>query len=185
MLQIHGVSKRFPGVIALDSVDISLASGEVVALLGENGAGKSTLMTIIGGVYQADAGSLIVNDVPCIFRSPAEALDKGIRVVFQELSVLENLDISENIFLGRELRKAGLVDRKKMRELTVGYLEKVGLKRPPSTPVAAPVPVVFPVAVLLGEQLFLDQRDHFAVAVLLCVLLRVVLCVDDGPVIAR
>jgi ribose transport system ATP-binding protein len=137
LLQIHGVSKRFPGVIALDSVDISLASGEVVALLGENGAGKSTLMKIIGGVYQADAGSLIVDDVPCTFRSPSEALDKGIRVVFQELSVLENLDISENIFLGRELRKAGLVDRKKMRELTVGYLEKVGLKRPPSTPVAA------------------------------------------------
>jgi ABC-type sugar transport system ATPase subunit len=64
-------------------------------------------MKIIGGVYQADAGSLIVDDVPCTFRSPSEALDKGIRVVFQELSVLENLDISENIFLGRELRKAG------------------------------------------------------------------------------
>ena len=118
-------------------MDINLAPGEVVALLGENGAGKSTLMKIIGGVYQADAGSLIVEGTPCTFRSPSEALDKGIRVVFQELSVLENLDISENIFLGRELRKSGLVDRKRMCELTVGYLEKVGLKRSPSTPVAA------------------------------------------------
>lgn len=137
MLQIHGVSKRFPGVIALDSVDISLAPGEVVALLGENGAGKSTLMKIIGGVYQADAGSLIVDGVSCTFRSPSEALDKGIRVVFQELSVLENLDIAENIFLGRELRRGGLVDRRKMRELTTEYLEKVGLKRSPSTLVAS------------------------------------------------
>lgn len=116
---------------------MSLASGEVVALLGENGAGKSTLMKIIGGVYQADAGSLVVDSVSCTFRSPSEALDKGIRVVFQELSVLENLDISENIFLGRELQRAGLVDRRKMRELTAGYLEKVGLKRSPSTLVAS------------------------------------------------
>ena len=118
-------------------MDISLAPGEVVALLGENGAGKSTLMKIIGGVYQADAGSLTVDEVSYSFRSPSEALDKGIRVVFQELSVLENLDISENIFLGRELKKGGLVDRKRMRDLTMGYLEKVGLKRSPSTPVAA------------------------------------------------
>lgn len=118
-------------------MDISLAPGEVVALLGENGAGKSTLMKIIGGVYQADAGSLIVDGVSCTFRSPSEALDKGIRVVFQELSVLENLDIAENIFLGRELRRGGLVDRRKMRELTTEYLEKVGLKRSPSTLVAS------------------------------------------------
>lgn len=137
MLQIHGVSKRFPGVVALDSVDINLAPGEVVALLGENGAGKSTLMKIIGGVYQPDAGSILVDDKPVTFRSPSEAMDQGIRVVFQELSVLENLDISENIFLGRELKKGPFVDRKRMQELTQGYLEKVGLKRSPSTPVAA------------------------------------------------
>lgn len=137
MLQIHGVSKRFPGVVALDSVDINLAPGEVVALLGENGAGKSTLMKIIGGVYQPDAGSILVDDKAVTFRSPSEAMDQGIRVVFQELSVLENLDISENIFLGRELKKGPFVDRKRMQELTQGYLEKVGLKRSPSTPVAA------------------------------------------------
>lgn len=118
-------------------MDINLAPGEVVALLGENGAGKSTLMKIIGGVYQPDAGSILVDDKPVTFRSPSEAMDQGIRVVFQELSVLENLDISENIFLGRELKKGPFVDRKRMQELTQGYLEKVGLKRSPSTPVAA------------------------------------------------
>lgn len=118
-------------------MDINLAPGEVVALLGENGAGKSTLMKIIGGVYQPDAGSILVDDKPVTFRSPSEAMDQGIRVVFQELSVLENLDISENIFLGRELKKGPFVDRKRMQELTQGYLKKVGLKRSPSTPVAA------------------------------------------------
>ncbi len=118
-------------------MDINLAPGEVVALLGENGAGKSTLMKIIGGVYQPDAGSILVDDKAVTFRSPSEAMDQGIRVVFQELSVLENLDISENIFLGRELKKGPFVDRKRMQELTQGYLEKVGLKRSPSTPVAA------------------------------------------------
>lgn len=136
MLEIRGVSKRFPGVIALDSVDMSLASGEVVAILGENGAGKSTLMKIIGGVYIPDEGSLCLDGKEVKFRNPSEALNQGIRVVFQELSVLENLDIAENIFLGRELSNGPLLDRTKMRALAETFLKKVGLKLPAQTLVA-------------------------------------------------
>ena len=133
MLKLEGISKRFPGVVALDSVSVSLDPGEVVALLGENGAGKSTLMKIIGGVYSPDGGTMSLDGKECRFRSPSDALDHGIRVVFQELSILENLDISENIFLGRELRNGPLLNRKEMQLLSQQFLERVGLKVPPTT----------------------------------------------------
>src|SRR6267142_2688627 len=102
ILEMKGISKRFPGVIALDKVDLEIYPGEVVALIGENGAGKSTLMKILGGVYQPDDGSIVINDNTVSIHSVADACDLGIAFIHQELNVLDNLDVSANLFLGRE-----------------------------------------------------------------------------------
>ena len=102
MFEAHGISKSFPGVKALDGVDLTLRAGRLTALLGENGAGKSTLMKILAGVQPPDSGELIVNGHPVNFTNPRQALDHGIAMIYQELSLVPQLSIAENIFLGRE-----------------------------------------------------------------------------------
>jgi len=132
---MRGISKRFPGVIALNDVEITVSPGEVVALAGENGAGKSTLMKILGGIYQPDEGQVFVNGNPVVFRGVADATAQGIGFVHQELNVLDNLTVAENVFLGREPRIARfLIDRKKLNSLTKQYLSKLGLEVEPDTP---------------------------------------------------
>jgi ribose transport system ATP-binding protein len=106
LLEMRGISKRFPGVIALNDVELTVSPGEVVALAGENGAGKSTLMKILGGIYQPDEGQVFVNGTPVVFRGVADATAQGIGFVHQELNVLDNLTVAENVFLGREPRIA-------------------------------------------------------------------------------
>ena len=135
LLEMRGISKRFPGVIALNDVEITVSPGEVVALAGENGAGKSTLMKILGGIYQPDEGQVFVNGTPVVFRGVADATAQGIGFVHQELNVLDNLTVAENVFLGREPRIARfLIDRKKLNSLTKQYLSKLGLEVEPDTP---------------------------------------------------
>ncbi|PYS98233.1 MAG: D-xylose ABC transporter ATP-binding protein [Acidobacteria bacterium] len=135
LLEMRGIGKRFPGVIALDSVELAVARGEVVALAGENGAGKSTLMKILGGIYQPDEGQVFVNGNPVMFRAVADATAQGIGFVHQELNVLDNLTVAENVFLGREPRFARyLIDRKKLNSDTKQYLSKLGLDVKPDTP---------------------------------------------------
>jgi ribose transport system ATP-binding protein len=132
---MRGISKRFPGVIALNDVEITVSPGEVVALAGENGAGKSTLMKILGGIYQPDEGQVFVNGNPVVFRGVADATAQGIGFVHQELNVLDNLTVAENVFLGREPRFARyLIDRKKLNSSTKQYLAKLGLEVEPDTP---------------------------------------------------
>ena len=136
ILELKGIGKRFPGVVALSHVDLSVAPGEVVALIGENGAGKSTLMKILGGVYQADEGTIRVDGREVQIRHVADAQKLGVSLIHQELNNLDNLDIGGNIFLGREPLSGGflrLVDRKKIAEKSRGYLEKVGLNLSPWT----------------------------------------------------
>jgi ribose transport system ATP-binding protein len=133
LLQMHGIGKRFPGVVALDAVDFQINAGEVVALLGENGAGKSTLMKILGGVYQPDAGWVEVNGLPVAISSVNHSIRLGISFIHQELNVLDNLDVAANVFLGREPVKSGvlkpfrLIDRKRMNADTVVHLKRLGL----------------------------------------------------------
>ena len=133
MLRLRGITKRFPGVTALENVSLDLAPGEVVAIIGENGAGKSTLMKILSGVHHADEGSMEFDGAPLVVRSPSDALDKGIRIIYQELSGLDNLDIASNIFLGREHRKGFFVDQKRLNEESKTILNRVGLKLSPET----------------------------------------------------
>jgi ribose transport system ATP-binding protein len=129
-LEMEGIGKRFPGVVALDQVSLSVGTGEIVALIGENGAGKSTLMKILGGAVSRDAGTIKINGEPVEIRSPREAGALGIEFIHQELSVLDNLDVAANIFLRREPTKGGflkLVDRKRIHKDADLLLRKLGL----------------------------------------------------------
>lgn len=135
ILEMQKISKRFPGVIALDAVDLRVFPGEVVALAGENGAGKSTLMKILGGIYQPEAGTIKVNGRETAIRSVSDAAQNGIGFVHQELNVLDNLTVAENVFLGREPRMFRfLVDRQKLNAETEIYLQRLGLNLSGKTP---------------------------------------------------
>jgi ribose transport system ATP-binding protein len=134
ILEMRGISKRFPGVIALDAVDFEINLGEVVALAGENGAGKSTLMKILGGVYQPDEGAIRINGNETAIHSVSDASANGIGFVHQELNVLDNLSVAENVYLGREPKVFGfLVDRRKLNADTEVYLKRLGLNISPKT----------------------------------------------------
>src|SRR5436190_7836767 len=137
ILAMDGISKRFPGVVALDQVSLMVGTGEIVALIGENGAGKSTLMKILGGAILRDAGTIKINGEPVEIRSPREASALGIEFIHQELSVLDNLDVAANIFLRREPTKAGwlkLIDRKRVYREADELLRKLGVDVPSRTP---------------------------------------------------
>src|SRR5919199_404730 len=99
-LEMKGIGKRFPGVIALNKVDLSVYPGEIVALIGENGAGKSTLMKILGGVHQPDEGTILIDGKAVVINSVADAIRLGVGFIHQELNVLDNLDVGGNVFLG-------------------------------------------------------------------------------------
>ena len=106
LVQMEGIEKRFPGVHALKDVRFDLRKGEVHALMGENGAGKSTLMKILSGIYSKDGGLVRVNDQSVEFASPSDALDMGIGIIHQELSLMNDLTAAQNVFIGREPRKS-------------------------------------------------------------------------------
>ena len=130
MLEMSGVSKKFPGVTALDSVEFSVRPGEVVALVGENGAGKSTLMKILAGIYAPDAGAIRFDGKLVSIHSPRDSTRLGIGTIHQELEVIDTLDVAANVFLGREPVWGGplrLVDRRKIHAEARGVLLRIGL----------------------------------------------------------
>jgi ribose transport system ATP-binding protein len=130
LLELNNISKRFPGVIALNDVTLTVEAGEIVALIGENGAGKSTLMKILGGAISRDSGTVKLENQPVEIKSPREASALGIEFIHQELSVLDNLDVAANIFLRREPTKGGrlkLIDRRKLYFDADALLKKLGL----------------------------------------------------------
>jgi ribose transport system ATP-binding protein len=138
LLQMTAISKRFPGVVALDRVDFEASAGEIVALVGENGAGKSTLMKILAGIHRADSGEIRINGAPVAMHAPSDAGRLGIGVIHQELEVLDNLDVAGNVFLGREPRRGGalrLLDRRRMEADAERHLARIGVRLPPRTPV--------------------------------------------------
>jgi ribose transport system ATP-binding protein len=138
VLALRGIEKSFPGVKALDDVSIEVQPHEVIGLVGENGAGKSTLMRILSGVYQPDAGVVELAGEPITLRSPSEAARLGIGMVFQEQSLLPNLSVGENIYLGAErpFTRMGLVRWRQLYAAARRQLEKVQIDIDPSTPTA-------------------------------------------------
>ena len=114
ILTMKGIDKSFPGVHALDHVDLEVKKGEVHALMGENGAGKSTLMKVLTGIYKKDEGTITYEGAEVEYLSPKEAQEAGIVIVHQELNMLGHLTVAQNIFIGREPKKAGLIDDAKM-----------------------------------------------------------------------
>jgi ribose transport system ATP-binding protein len=136
LLEARGICKSFPGVQALDGVDLTVRAGTLHAVIGENGAGKSTLMNILAGVFAPDVGSVDLAGKRVRFRSPSEAQAAGISIIFQELNLIPNLSVAENIFLGREPRNwLGLVDNRKMHADAKRLLNRLNAEIDPAAPV--------------------------------------------------
>ncbi len=134
LLEMRGITKAFPGVLALNKVDLAIRAGTVLALVGENGAGKSTLMKVLSGVYRMDEGQIFLDGKPVEVESPLASQHLGISIIYQEFNLLNNMSVAENIFVGREPKtRAGFVDKRAQRAEARRLLEEVGLAIDPDT----------------------------------------------------
>jgi ABC-type sugar transport system ATPase subunit len=130
LLEARGISKTFLHVQALDNVDFRIYPGETVALVGDNGAGKSTLMKILCGAYHADHGEVFINGQKVSIRSPQDAMTQGIAVVYQDLALINQRDVANNVFLGREPRRGLTVDKPKMVREARNVLQRLKINIP-------------------------------------------------------
>jgi fructose transport system ATP-binding protein len=134
ILQVRGISKHFGGVVALKNVDLELRKGEILAIVGDNGAGKSTLIKILTGVYQKDSGEIYFDGKKVKIENPLDAKNLGIETVYQDLALVDQLDVPSNIFLGRWIRRKDIlgkflryIDHKKMYDKSLELIEKLGI----------------------------------------------------------
>jgi ribose transport system ATP-binding protein len=128
VLEVRGVSKRFPGVVALDRVDLDVRAGEVHVVLGENGAGKSTLMKILSGAYRKDDGEILIDGQSVEIRDPRHAQELGIAIIYQTFNQVPHLSVAENILLGRERTRLGLIDYEDLYHRAQLELDRIGLR---------------------------------------------------------
>jgi ribose transport system ATP-binding protein len=157
LLEVRNISKTFPGVRALQDVDLLLHPGEVLAVIGENGAGKSTLMKILAGVQEPDAGEILINGEPARIESTRAAMKLGIVLIHQELNLADNLDVGANIFLGREPLRMGLIDRRRIDRESGSQLARVGLEIPPRT-IVSTLPIGHQQLVEIAKALSVNAR---------------------------
>jgi len=138
LLAMRNISKSFSGVTVVDKVDLELEAGEVLSLVGENGAGKSTLIKILSGAYKMDEGEIYINGEKQAIHSPADAIKKGITVIYQELNTCGTLNIAENMYLGHlpTKGKIKMVDRAKLKKLCSEIMAQLNLNYNPTTPIA-------------------------------------------------
>ncbi len=134
LLRMRGISKAFPGVQALADVDLTLATGEVLALVGENGAGKSTLIKVLSGAHRPDAGSIAIDGKPADIATPVDAQRAGVAVIYQEFNLVPSLSARENIFLGQERTRAGLLRHGDEQRRSLALFERVGVRIDPNAP---------------------------------------------------
>lgn len=132
ILTMKEIDKSFPGVHALDHVNLEVKKGEVHALMGENGAGKSTLMKVLTGIYKKDSGTITYEGNEVEFQSTKEAQEAGVVIVHQELNMLSHLSVAQNIFIGREFKKGFGIDDKKMNEEAIKLFEKLNIEIDPT-----------------------------------------------------
>lgn len=133
ILEARGVSKAFPGVRALDSVNIEIEKGEIHSIVGENGAGKSTLMNIFSGVYPADAGEILLDGEPVIFKNVFGAIKQGISIIFQEFNLMPDLTVAENILISDIPIRGITIDKKGMEKRVNELIASVGIELDPAT----------------------------------------------------
>jgi ribose transport system ATP-binding protein len=126
ILEMHHITKRFPGVVALNDVSFKVKRGEIHALVGENGAGKSTLMKILNGVYQTDEGDIVLNGQQTIIRNTTEAKAKGIGLVFQEFNLVNSLSVAENLYINRLTKRHGRIDWKTIYREAQEFTDSLG-----------------------------------------------------------
>ena len=132
ILTMKGIDKSFPGVHALDHVDLEIRKGEVLALMGENGAGKSTLMKVLTGIYKKDEGTITYEGKEIEFENPSAAQEAGVIIVHQELNMLSHLTVAQNIFIGREIMKGNMIDDAKMNEEAAKLFKKLNIDIDPA-----------------------------------------------------
>lgn len=133
VLSLNNITKKYPGVVALDDVSIDFRQGEIHCIVGENGAGKSTFIKTISGAIEPDEGSIELWDKTYNTMTPQLSRSLGVEVIYQEFNLAEHLTVAENVYLGRELKKHGLVDRKAICENTAGVFERMQVKVEPET----------------------------------------------------
>ncbi|HUJ73347.1 MAG TPA: sugar ABC transporter ATP-binding protein [bacterium] len=138
VLEMTHISKSFPGVQALEDVSLSLAAGEVLAIVGENGAGKSTLIKILSGVYAADRGEVKLRGEQVLLKGPKDAMDHGVNTIYQETSLVQDISVAENLFLGRQpLARGRRVDWKSMKAAAGKVLDELSIRLAPDAIVAS------------------------------------------------
>jgi len=157
VLEMKGITKRFPGVLALDRVDFNVRAGEVHLLMGENGAGKSTLMKVLSGAYPKDAGEIRINGKTAEIRSPHHARQLGVAMIYQEMTLVPHLSVAENIFLGREPSRWGFISRAQMRKEASRLLHRLRAGFSPDAPVSG-LPVAKQQIVEIARALSLNAR---------------------------
>ncbi len=133
-VEVRGLTKRYGGLVACDDVSVSIAPGEVLALVGDNGAGKSTLIKMMSGATRPDEGEILVDGQSVQLHRPLDAREHGIETIYQDLALAPNLDVVSNMFMGRESRRRGVpgrlgfLDKRSMRGETRGYLDELDIK---------------------------------------------------------
>jgi len=147
LMEVRNITKKFPGVVALDDVSVKFFPGEVHAVVGENGAGKSTLMKIMSGAYVPDKGEMFLEGEEVEFSHPVQAFEKGISIIYQEFNLLPERSVAQNIFLGREPTVLGVVDNRRMREMARKILADIGVEG------------AIPVSKLVGDLSVAEQQQ--------------------------
>jgi len=158
LLTLTGIVKTFPGVRALDGVELEVLPGEVHCLLGQNGAGKSTLIKVLAGVHKADAGSMVWRGEEVSFSNPQAATKAGIATIYQELDLVDDLTVAENIFLGHEQSSGGFVRRRQMRREATAVLDRLGHGDIPSGRKVGKLPAAAKQIVSMGRALSFDAQ---------------------------
>lgn len=134
LVQMQDISKAFPGVVALSGANLTVRRGEIHALVGQNGAGKSTMMKILAGAYRRDSGTIIFDDQPVDFRKPHQAQEHGVSTIYQEINLVPYRSIAENIFMGREPRRFGIIDWRGMNRKASAILDRMNIRVPVGQP---------------------------------------------------
>ncbi len=161
VISITGVSKRFPGVQALDDVSVDIGVGEIHCWIGENGAGKSTLIKVLAGIFSADSGTVTMEGRPVAIRTPNDALRLGMAFILQELTVVESLSVAENITLGHEARRGPLFDAPAARERAAKLMESIGFGHVDAAARVGSLSKAEQQGVMIARALSLDARVIF------------------------